>query len=56
LALRESGNVVDRTRAPVTWVKRLVGSWLPTINDLRTCLAKDPLPLEVVKELLGQAA
>ncbi len=26
--------------------------WLPTINDLRTCLAKDPLPLETVRDLL----
>jgi hypothetical protein len=31
-------------------------TWLPTINALRTALTKDPLPLEVVKELLGQAA
>ncbi len=31
-------------------------TWLGIINDLRTALLRDPLPLDVVKELVGQAA
>ncbi len=30
--------------------------WLPIVNDVRTALAAEPLPIEVMKELLGQAA
>jgi hypothetical protein len=30
--------------------------WLPIVNDVRTALVKDPLPIEVVKELLTKAA
>jgi hypothetical protein len=30
--------------------------WWTLINDLRTCLKTDPLPVQAVKELLGEGA
>ncbi len=32
-----------------------VRTWLPIVNDVRTALVKDPLPIETVKDLLGAA-
>lgn len=35
---------------------RFFSNWLPIVNEVRTALAKDPLPIEVMKELLAEAA
>jgi len=36
--------------------KRMLGFWLPIVNDVRTALIEDPLPLETVKGLLTERA
>ncbi len=32
-----------------------VETWLPIVNDVRTALAEDSLPIETMKELLAAA-